>query len=92
MILRFKWFGLTSLHPLVETPRRKFINMEKTTQSPKPQYTQISLLHKRELTTKREKLYFFHMPLAATKLRKEVWVTMLSNFSPPYATTLNLLL
>jgi hypothetical protein len=70
----------------------KFTNREKTTQSPKPQYTQISLLHKRELTTKREKLYFFPMPLAATKERKEIWITMLSSFSPPYATALDLLL
>jgi hypothetical protein len=43
---------------------------EKTTQSPKPQYIQISLSHKRELTTKREKLYFFPMPFAATKKEK----------------------
>jgi hypothetical protein len=43
---------------------------EKTTQSSKPQYIQISLSHRRELTTKREKLYFFPMPFAATKKRE----------------------
>jgi hypothetical protein len=67
-------------------------NREKTTQSSKFQYTQISLSHKRELTTKREKFSFFPMPLAATKERKEIWTTILSSFSPPYAAALNLLL
>jgi hypothetical protein len=45
-------------------------NREKTTQNPKPQYTKISLSHKKELTTKTEKLSFFLMPLVATKERK----------------------
>jgi hypothetical protein len=44
---RFKWFGLISLHSLVETTQRKFtIKMwgtKKTTQTQKPQYTQISI-------------------------------------------------
>jgi hypothetical protein len=52
-------------------------NREKTTQSPKSQHTQISLSHKRELTTKREKLSFFPMPLAATKERKEIWTKII---------------
>jgi hypothetical protein len=42
-------------------------NREKITQSSKPQYTQISLSYKRELTTKREKFSFFPKPMGLQK-------------------------
>jgi hypothetical protein len=43
-------------------------NREKTIQSPKPQYTKISLSHKREITTK-EKYSLFPYAFVATKER-----------------------
>jgi hypothetical protein len=57
----FKWFGLTSLHPLAEMTCKKIHyqkmeyknNREKIIQIPKPQSTQISLSHKRDYSQNR---------------------------------------
>ena len=63
-------------------------NREKTTQSPKPQYTQISLSHRRELTTKREENSLSSLCLLQLQKREKYGLQCFKFFSLSHLFTL----